>query len=52
MINQNVVEQITKAIWLYNADCDYKQIAEYLKVDIDTAVKTVQAANILEGIEL
>jgi len=52
MINQNVVEQITKAIWLYNADCDYKQIAKYLEISIEDAVKMVQAANIIEGIEL
>lgn len=52
MINEQVVSKITRAIHLYNADCSYTQIAEYLEVDIDVAIKLVQAANILEGIEL
>lgn len=52
MINQYVMDQVTKAIWLYNADCDYKQIAKYLEVSVEDAVKMVQAANIIEGIEL
>ena len=52
MINQYVVDKITKAIWLYNAGCDYNDIAKYLEVSVEESVKMVQAANIIEGIEL
>ena len=52
MINQEVVNKITRAIWLYNAECSYTEIAKYLEVEVDVAIKMVQAANILEGIEL
>ena len=52
MINQQVVERLTKAIWMYNAGIDYVEISHYLEVPVDVAVKMVQAANIIEGIEL
>ena len=46
------MNKITNAIWLYNTGCDYNEIAKYLEVSVEDAVKMVQAANIIEGIEL
>ena len=39
MINQEVVNKITRAIWLYNAECSYTEIAKYLEVEVDVAIK-------------
>lgn len=52
MINQKVLDKLTKAIWMYNAGIDYNEIAHYLELPVGDAVKMVQAANIIEEIEL
>jgi hypothetical protein len=52
LINQKVVNKVTNAIYLYNTGCNYTEIAKYLEVSVEDAVKMVQAANIIEGIEL